>query len=114
MRARGSARTPSSTCLRALPLAAVGWITPSTRSGASSRAPASRVPAAAAKTTPGFVTDTSTPARSGPASVPRLSIVELAPLAAISSSGVRASEGRIACIAGRKSVEVIPITAASV
>ena len=39
--------------------------------------------------------------------------MEVAPFAAISSSGVRASEGNTACMAGRKSVEVIPITAAS-
>ena len=95
---RGLPRRRRARAADALPAAAVGWITPSTWSGASSNPPASSVPAAAAKTTPGSVSETSTPARSGPASVPRLSIVEVAPLAAISSSGVRASEGSTACM----------------
>ena len=42
-----------------------------------------------------------------------LSIVDVAPLEAISSSGVVASEGRIDWSAGRKRVEVTPTTAAS-
>jgi hypothetical protein len=45
--------------------------------------------------------------------VPRLSNVEVAPLEAISSCGVRASEGRVAWRAGLKIVEVTPTTAAS-
>ena len=45
--------------------------------------------------------------------MPRLSIVEVDPFEAISSAGVRASDGRIACSAGRKSVDAIPTTAAS-
>ena len=51
---------------------------------------------------------------SGPASVPRLSIVELAPLAAISSFAVRASEGSSAMSAGRNSVEQTPTADAAV
>jgi hypothetical protein len=59
------------------------------------------------------MSDTSTPATSGPTSVPRPSSVEVAPLEAISSSGVRASEGSSACSAGRTSVEASPTTAAN-
>src|SRR5205823_179394 len=77
---------------------------------ASRTAATSIAPAAAAKTTPGSAVATRTPASRGPPSVPRLSIVDEAPFEAISSSGVRASEGRIACSAGRKRVEVTPTT----
>ena len=59
------------------------------------------------------MSETSTPATSGPTSVPRPSSVEVAPLEAISSSGVRASEGSSACSAGRTSVEASPTTAAN-
>ena len=45
--------------------------------------------------------------------MPRLSIVEVAPFDAISSSGVRASEGSNACSAGRMSVTANPSTAAN-
>ena len=57
---------------------------------------------------PASATETSTPATSGPTSVPRLSIVDVAPFDAISSSGVRASEGSNACSAGRMSVTANP------
>jgi hypothetical protein len=45
-------------------------------------------------------------------SVPTLSIVDVAAFAAISSSGVRASDGRSACSVGRTSVDEMPTSAA--
>ena len=54
----------------------------------------------------------SAPANSGPASAPTLSIVELAPFDAISSSGVRASDGSSACNVGLIKVDETPTTAA--
>ena len=65
------------------------------------------------KTTPTSAKETSTPANSGPASVPTLSTVEVAALAAMSSSGVLASDGSSACSAGLISVDEIPMTAAN-
>ena len=50
------------------------------------------------------------PAARGPTRVPRLSIVEVAPFAAISSRAVRASDGSSATSAGRNSVEQTPTT----
>jgi hypothetical protein len=45
--------------------------------------------------------------------VPTLSTVDVAALAAMSSSGVRASDGSSACNAGRISVEEMPTSAAN-
>ena len=65
------------------------------------------------KTTPTSANETSTPANNGPARVPTLSTVEVAPLDAMSSSGVRASDGSSACNAGLISVDETPMTAAN-
>ena len=70
-------------------------------------------PAPTAKTTPTSATETSTPARSGPIRVPRLSTVDEAPFEPISSCVFRASEGSNACMAGRTSVTASPTTAES-
>jgi hypothetical protein len=69
---------------------------PSTEIRASIAAATSSVPAPIANTAPTPEVATSTPATSGPISVPRLSIVEVAPFEAMSSAGVRASDGRSA------------------
>ena len=53
------------------------------------------------------------PASNGPPRVPTLSTVDVAPLDAMSSSGVRASDGNSACNAGRMSVEETPTSAAN-
>ena len=63
------------------------------RSAPASAAETRRAAAAATKTTSTLANATSTPAASGPTRVPRLSIVEVAPFAAISSRAVRASDG---------------------
>jgi len=47
------------------------------------------------------------PPSAGPANAPTLSIVDDATFAAVSSSGVRASPGRIAACAGLNAVETI-------
>ena len=62
------------------------------------------------KTTSTSANATSTPAARGPTRVPRLSIVEVAPFAAINSRAVRASDGSSATSAGRNSVEHTPTT----
>ena len=81
---------------------------PGTETRASRTADASSVAALAAKTAATSANATSTPAASGPSRVPRLSIVEVAPFAAISSRAVRASDGSSATSAGRNSVEQTP------
>ena len=81
---------------------------PGTDTRASSAADTRRAAALAAKTAATSANATSSPATSGPSRVPRLSIVEVAPFAAISSVAVRASDGRSATRAGRNSVEQTP------
>src|ERR671910_275089 len=58
-----------------------------------SRADQTNVPAVAAKTTPGPVAARRSPPRAGPAKLPTLSVVLDATLAAVSSLGLRASDG---------------------
>ena len=65
------------------------------------------MPAAPANTTPALVVPTTRPASSGPASVPRLSVVIDAAFAATSSAGVVARDGRSAATVGRSRVEKI-------
>ena len=88
-----------------MPSASTAETRPSTFTLVRSAAAASTAPAATAKTTPTAVTESSTPARSGPTSVPTLSIVEVAPFDAISSCGVRASDGSSAWSVGLIRVE---------
>ena len=99
---------PCQTSTRA-PLAGVAT-RPSTEIRASNAPETRRAAAAATKTASTLANATSTPAASGPSRVPRLSIVEVAPFAAISSRAVRASDGSSAISAGRNSVEQTPTT----
>ncbi len=85
---------------------------PSTRTLAKIPAAAASAAAPTPKTTPGSAIDTSSPAPSGPTSVPIPSTVEVAPFEAISSAGVRARDGSNAWSAGRTSVEATPTGAA--
>ena len=57
-----------------------------------------------ANTTCALVAASTTPPRAGPRNMPTLSTVDDARLAAVSSSGVRASDGSSAAWAGRKPV----------
>ena len=59
------------------------------------------------KTSPALATASKRPARAGPAKRPTLSSVLTTALAAVSSPGVRASEGVSAASAGRKGVPTI-------
>ena len=63
-----------------------------------------KVAEARTKVTPGSVAASTAPPIAGPAKLMTLSIVLDATLAAVSSAGVRAREGRIAACAGRKAV----------
>ena len=76
---------------------------------------ADQAKAAAVKAKPsaGPPTATSTPPIAGPANDPTLSIVLEVALAAVSSSGVRASPGSIAASAGVNAAENMPLTPAS-
>ena len=108
-RARGTsliASKPCQTSARA-PLGAA-TTRPSTETRASKAAETTRAAAAATKTASTLIKVTSSPAASGPSKVPRLSIVEVAPFAAISSRAVRARDGSSAISAGRNSVEQTP------
>ena len=68
----------------------------------------STVPAVTRNTSPGPLAARSRPPSAGPPKIPTLSIVLAATLAAVSSSGVRASEGIRAASAGRKAVAATP------
>ena len=64
------------------------------------------------KTAPGPNAASSRPPIAGPAKMPMLSIALAETLAAVSSSGVRASEGTRAAWAGRNAVAATPTRAA--
>jgi hypothetical protein len=85
---------------------------PSTRTRERSNAARRRAPAPTVKTSPASARETSAAATNGPTRVPRLSIVEVAPFDAISSSGVRARDGNSATSAGLMSVVASPSSAA--
>ena len=70
-----------------------GAMRPSTETRASNVIETSSAPAPTANTVPTSANATRKPARSGPMSVPRLSIVDVAPFAAINSSAVCANDG---------------------
>jgi hypothetical protein len=73
---------------------------------ATRKAEHSSAPAATRKTVPGPDTPSSTPARAGPPNTLKLSIQPAATLAAVSSSGVRASDGSSAPCVGLVSVRL--------
>ena len=108
-RARGTSPIALKPCQTSTPAVFAGAGTrPGTDTRASRPADTRRAAAPTAKTAPTSANATSTPAPSGPRRVPRLSIVEVAPFAAISSLAVLASDGSSAMRAGRKSVEETP------
>src|SRR2546430_10336577 len=74
--------------------------------------PTARAAAAREKAAPTLTCSTSTPAISGPISVPTLSTVDVAAFAATSSSGVAVNDGSKAWRVGLISVEEIPTSAA--
>ena len=74
-------------------------------------APARDTAAAPAKTGPGPSPCSTTPATAGPTRIAVVSIVPAATLAAVSSAGVRDSDGRMAACTGR--VSVIAVLAAA-
>jgi hypothetical protein len=76
----------------------------SARTRPISEADQRNIAAVTANTTPVSVTATRSPPSAGPAKLPTLSIVLEATLAAVSSAGSRAREGRIAACAGWKAV----------
>jgi hypothetical protein len=78
---------------------------PCTRSRLSNSADTRKVTAAIENVTPSLVAARMTPPIAGPATLVTLSIVLEVALAAVSSSGVRASEGKTAACAGRKAVD---------
>ena len=82
-------------------------------SPASWNADQRNVAAVTRKTTQVVETASSSPPSAGPAQKPRLSSVLELTLAAVSSSGVRASEGSRAACAGWKAVEITATSAAS-
>ena len=59
-------------------------------------------------TSPGPLAASNSPPSAGPPKMPTLSIVLAATFAAVSSSGVRASDGMRAASAGRKAVAATP------
>jgi hypothetical protein len=112
---RASARNPVpiNRCPLSGSTAAIKSVRPSVLTRTSNAAATSKSAAPAMNTALTFSSATSAPASSGPAKVPTLSTVDVAPFDAMSSSGVRASDGSSACNAGRMSVDAMPTTAPS-
>jgi hypothetical protein len=79
----------------------------------TSAADQTSVPAATKNTTGMLVVASSTPPSAGPRKMPTLSMVLEATLAAVSSSGLLASDGSRAAWAGRKVAEASENTALS-
>jgi len=69
--------------------------------------------AVTANTTDALPTASRTPPRAGPANMPTLEIVLIETLAAVNSSGVRASEGSSACCAGWNAVVTTEVATAN-
>ena len=74
--------------------------------------PTAAVTAITANTDAGPLTPSRTPAAAGARKIPRLSIHDETTLAAVSSSGVRASPGTSAACAGRVNVNEVAAAAA--
>ncbi len=81
--------------------------------GATRTAAAPATTAMTAKTAPAPPTPSRTPASAGATRTLRLSIQPATTFAAVSSSGVRASDGRSTACAGRVTVTAVAATAAS-